>query len=164
MKYRRKYIKEKILIRDMYKKNLFVSIIYMSACSFSCKNIDQDNQVSKNISMMLMSVCANVYISYLWINVHIYILFRATAFGFFWRRCSFLSIINISERQIFFLQFFSLFYFFFFYVFFLFPFDWYSPKLCPKNWNGENVLQKKVKKESQFWNEKKSSYFLPNIR
>lgn len=167
MKYRRKYIKEKILIRDMYKKNLFVSIIYMSACSFSCKNIDQDNQVSKNISMMLMSVCANVYISYLWINVHIYILFRATAFGFFWRRCSFLSIINISERQIFFLQFFSLFYFFFFYVFFLFPFDWYSPKLCLKNWNGENVLQKKVKKESQFWNEKKSMmfyYFLPNIR
>lgn len=116
MKYRRKYIKEKILIRDMYKKNLFVSIIYMSACSFSCKNIDQDNQVSKNISMMLMSVCANVYISYLWINVHIYILFRATAFGFFWRRYSFLSIINI--RQIFFfLQFFSLFYFFFFFMF-----------------------------------------------
>lgn len=115
MKYRRKYIKEKILIRDMYKKNLFVSIIYMSTCSFSCKNIDQDNQVSKNISMMLMSVCANVYISYLWINVHIYILFRATAFGFFWRRCSFLSIINISERQIFFfLQFFSLLFFFFF--------------------------------------------------
>lgn len=123
-------------------------IIYMSACSFSCKNIDQDNQVSKSISMMLMSVCANVYIFYLF--------------------CSFLSIINTSERHIFFFT--ILFSLLFFLLRFLLidsiPFDWYFPKLCPKNWNGENVLQKRVKKRSQFWNEKKSMmfyYFLPNI-
>lgn len=77
MKYRRKYIKEKILIRDMYKKNLFVSIIYMSACSFSCKNIDQDNQVSKNISMMLMQMFVQMCIFLIYELMFIYIFFFA---------------------------------------------------------------------------------------
>lgn len=124
-------------------------IIYMSACFFSCKNIDQDNQVSKSISMMLMSVCANVYIFYLF--------------------CSFLSIINTSERHIFFLQFFFLFYFFFYVFFWLILFhliDTFRNCVQKTEMGKMRVLQKRVKKRSQFWNEKKSMmfyYFLPNI-